>query len=363
MTSAIPISLICFSALLVTATVVPLIPHTHWTVRGWDFPRLQIAGCLILALVLDCIWLPAYGTWFYAAVVPVVASLGYQLLKIFPYTVFWKQQVKKSRRAKGDINASISIISSNVYMHNQKVAELLKHVREKKPDMVLTLETNYWWQKQLESLEQEYNYTVKVPRENLYGMHLYSRLPLEDVEVRYLIDPEIPSIHGYVRLLNGDRVRMHCLHPMPPSPTENPNSTDRDAELLLVGKNIDTDKEPVIVLGDLNDVAWSATTRLFQKISGLLDPRRGRGFYNTFNARYPILRWPLDHFFHSNHFTLLQLERLPDIGSDHFPMYISLHLEPHKRNEQEEPEATADEEAEATEKIQDAAKVAPTTAV
>jgi hypothetical protein len=52
----------------------------------------------------------------------------------------------------------------------------------------------------------------------------------------------------------------------------------------------------------------------------------GRGFYNTFDARFPVLRWPLDHLFHDARFRLVTLERLPDIGSDHFPMLFELAL-------------------------------------
>ena len=229
---------------------------------------------------------------------------------------------------------------------------LLEQVHKKKPDLLLTLETDKHWEQELSTLEEEYPFSVKIPKDNLYGMHLYSRLELQEVEVKYIISEDIPSIHAFVKLRNGERVKIHCLHPKPPSPTEDETSTNRDAELLIVGKDADADKHSVMVFGDLNDVAWSRTTRLFQKISGLLDPRIGRGFYNTFHASYPIFRWPLDHIFHTNDFTLIELTRLPNIGSDHFPMYIKLNYEPRAELLQEEPEEANGEEKEwAEEKI------------
>jgi len=94
-----------------------------------------------------------------------------------------------------------------------------------------------------------------------------------------------------------------------------------------MAKHVAAQTGPVIVAGDLNDVAWSATTRLFREISGLKDPRTGRGVFSTFNARYWFIRWPLDHIFVSEHFRLLDVNRLPDIGSDHFPLLATFALD------------------------------------
>ena len=57
--------------------------------------------------------------------------------------------------------------------------------------------------------------------------------------------------------------------------------------------------------------------------------------FNTFAAGYPLMRWPLDHLFHSHHFTLRSIERLPSIGSDHFPFFTSLSYTPAQKEAQE----------------------------
>jgi endonuclease/exonuclease/phosphatase (EEP) superfamily protein YafD len=80
--------------------------------------------------------------------------------------------------------------------------------------------------------------------------------------------------------------------------------------------------------GDLNDVAWSRTSRQLQQTAALRDPRVGRGLFATFNANLPAgWRWPLDHVFVSDDFALCALERPGDIGSDHFPLLVDVRLQ------------------------------------
>jgi endonuclease/exonuclease/phosphatase (EEP) superfamily protein YafD len=156
-----------------------------------------------------------------------------------------------------------------------------------------------------------------------------------------------------VKLKSGRWIKIYCLHPKPPFPSESNTAANRDAELLIVGKKAIKENVPVLLFGDFNDVAWSNTTRLFQKISKLLDPRIGRGFFNTFHAKYPLLRWSLDHIFHSSHFQLAEIKRLNKIGSDHFPIYIKLHCDSSARKKQEEPKADSDDRERASEKIEE----------
>ncbi len=323
-----------------------LIPRDEWWFRGADFPRLQILAVGLVTL-LGLLLIKSEWTLFRELLlVGLIAAVAYQLKMVLPYTPIWKKQVKHVTKQQLNESQQISLLVANVLTPNDKYELLLQHIYQLQPDIVLTLESDELWQKALQPIEQEYRYKVAVPLNNLYGMHLYSRFPLLESEIKFILSDEIPSIHACLELRSGVQVQLYCLHPKP-------DSTLRDAELLIVGDQIKDLDESCIVMGDLNDVAWSRTTRLFQRISGLLDPRVGRYFMNTFHADYPLLRWSLDHIFHSTDFGLVEMKRLSHIGSDHFPIYVVLQTGKVFEQQQQSLDETPSDAEEAEDAIQE----------
>ena len=334
-------------------TLLSLTRHPHWIFRLWDFPRVQMA-------VVAAAGMASYYSLFYkrrpaetSMLLAAGAAAAWQVYKIHPYTPFVRKQVRDASAEGGEDN-TISLLMSNVLMENEDHDLLLETVRNVRPDILLAVEVNQRWLEAIQTgLGDEYPFRVVQPQENYYGMVLLSRFELSNVQVKFLVQDDIPSIHATIRLPSGTEVEIHALHPRPPEPLRDQRSTPRDAELVFVGRAIGDRKDvPTIVAGDLNDVAWSETSQLFVRLSGLLDPRVGRGFYNSYNAKNPLFRFPLDHVFHSNHFELVSLRRLESIGSDHFPIHAELRYAPQAAARQEPSEKKPGDEAEASERIE-----------
>lgn len=341
------LALLVFGCFLIVLTMLSRVRSARWWIRYADFPRMQIALGLLCVLGVHLSIYGIVGALDAVVALAVAGALVDQAIRIFPYTPLASKEVAQAQRASAE--ASIRIMISNVLMENRRAGDLLALVRENDPDVLLVVETDDWWHEQLEVLDRKYPNSLKCPQGNYYGMHFFSKLELRAPEIRFLVEDDVPSVRAGIRLRSGQWIEFYGVHPRPPEIGE--NTEERDAEILIVGKQIAADGRPSIVAGDLNDVAWSHTTRLFQRISGTLDPRRGRGTFNTFHARYPIFRWPLDHIFHEPSFTLVRLERLRSIGSDHFPVFAVLQFEPKAEAHQEAPEDDAADHEEARERI------------
>ena len=233
----------------------------------------------------------------------------------------------KNKEVGNKISKEYRLLIANVYQENQSYEMFLDVINQFDPDFFLTVETNMVWQEALQKLKSAYPHSIEVPQENTYGMHFYSRYPIESAEVNYFVADDLPSIEAVVEL-DKNKFRFFGIHPPPPSPTEEETSKERDAEIAALSKRIEqlNDGGHFMVAGDFNNVAWARSTEIFRKATGFIDPRKGRGFISTFPANYPLLRVPIDLVYHSANIRAIEVKTLPSINSDHLPLFFSFYL-------------------------------------
>ena len=315
--------------LALLATLVSVVPITVWWVQALGFTRLQLLLVLALALggLLALSW-PAHPRVRRALLAGWGGGLLLQGWFLWPYTPLAAKAVPEASAALArDTTGHVRVLVVNAFMKNREDARLRQVVEAARPDVLLVMETNAWWVRALQPLRARYPYRVELPRADTYGMVLYSRLPLADTQVQDLQQRDVPFIRTTLRLPGGRGVTFFGVHPTPPIPDTYPDGVGRRSIALeRVAAFVRQHPGPAIVAGDFNDVPWSATTHQLSRGSTLRDVRRGRGFYATFDAKSLIMRWPLDQFFVTPQFRVVAVRRLPDVGSDHFPLLVELAL-------------------------------------
>ncbi len=234
--------------------------------------------------------------------VVMLACFVFQFLKISPYTPFYEYEIGESKNNQA---SEISFFTANVLQENEEYNKLTEEMNRLDADVMVFTETDAKWTQEInKKLPEAYRYRIEIPLDNTYGMLLYSKFELGQGGVQYLVNDTIPSIHTEIIIGENEKIQLHAIHPTPPMPQQNPESTERDAELMKTAFLSKDRNLPVVVVGDFNDVPWSESMLLFQDVAMLHDGRVGRGFYNTFDATSPIMRWPLDHIFTSEEFRL-----------------------------------------------------------
>lgn len=319
---------IFISSLIIIASLLSLFYNLpYWYSKLLDFPRLQY---FIVGIILLLLFLFLTRKWNWPAILLAAglsAAICIQAVKIYPYW-FGTKTVPDAGQTISEEN-TVSILLANVLMKNRDSQKFIEVVQNADADIVLAMEVNQWWVDELATLKKEYPHFIEQPNDEAYGMVLYSRLPLNDTQIKYLKHKNVPSFHSRVQLRSGEEFILHSVHPVAPMPSDKypDNVGEAEIELIRVGEMVSEERLPGIVAGDFNDVSWSNTARLFEEDGELNNVRLGRGLYNTFDANSNIMRWPLDHYYVTGEFKLVEIKRLPKIGSDHFPIYAEFVLE------------------------------------
>jgi endonuclease/exonuclease/phosphatase (EEP) superfamily protein YafD len=283
--------------------------------RGWLaelFTHFQLHYAVIAAgLLAVFLWRRQWG-WS-LALLPFITGAALPLL---PY---WANAVQ----AAPSNSLELKLLSANLYAANRHSARVLEQVRRHAPDVIVLTEFTYRWRDSLASLLEDYPFQVLAPQDGGYGIAMLSRRPLPRAERIELA--AIPAIDAEVEL-GGRRVRLLGVHLR--SPPGAASYEQRRRQLAELAGLLEQRSSPTVVSGDFNTTPFSPLLRDWMDKTGLTDAARGRGYLATWPTFLPRLGIPIDLCFISGELQVVAHERLPGIGSDHYPILTRFALPP-----------------------------------
>jgi endonuclease/exonuclease/phosphatase (EEP) superfamily protein YafD len=214
-------------------------------------------------------------------------------------------------------------MSLNVYFHNRDYERTLELIRREDPDFVLLLEVTPDWAEAMRALEATYPHGHLEPRKDSGGMALFSRVPIDDLEVRRLGDNGPSTILARLVLPSGTLTLVGAHTSSPKTPQ---NFLTRNQELLDLGRLASSRAGAVMLLGDMNCTSWSPYFQDLLAVSGLVDSRRGFGVEGSWPAVPLPLRIPIDHCLTTPDVAIKARRIGAAVGSDHRPLVVDFSI-------------------------------------
>lgn len=300
-------------ALLLTLvlSVATAFDHLHRFLELFSHFRFQY---LIASLLLTLIFM--YLRWRSYVLIGIAAVI---VNAYFVVPWFLPNDVA----ADVDDAKSIVLMHANVLASNDSADRFIALVQEQQPDLIVMQEATANWLSMLNRINASYPYKLMEPRDDQFGIAMYSKFPLDSTAIIASVPLGFPDLIA-TALVGGERLNIISTHPIPPIGVVNYGS--RNLQLDSAAKLAARTPEPVIVIGDLNTTMWSHHYRRFEDTSGLKNARRGFGIEPTWPLFLLPAIIPIDHCLVSDNIRVVDFRTGPNIGSDHLPILVSLQL-------------------------------------
>ena len=293
--------------------------------------------CAILCLILSLI----YRTWYWVIIsLSAIGCVGYY---VQPYLSFFFDSAQVNEGTQLNANrgeSSLSILVGNIHVDNLNHSGFASTVFELHPQIVIALETDERWVKELSSsLGSEYPYRLADPRLDAFGLSIFSKLPIKRSQP-LLAGKNFPRTFEFFvdrpcknQGSSNCSVRVIAAHLLPPLSYD--WWSRRNAQLEAIGEHLKDSLDTTIVVGDFNSPSWSAPIAQFIENTSLKDARSARCLCNTWAPVYfgslnssPVVKnlgdfamsifgTPIDHIFYRGLVSLIDLHPVSIPGSDH----------------------------------------------
>jgi endonuclease/exonuclease/phosphatase (EEP) superfamily protein YafD len=215
----------------------------------------------------------------------------------------------------------LRLVAVNVHTANQRSDLVLEFLRGADADVILLMEVDDRWLSALEPLRGTHPHGIAEPRDDNFGIALFSRRPLTNCSVTELGLALVPSIEATLEW-GGQAIQLLGTHPLPPGSAE--YASLRNEQFLEIAAYVRRQARPTVVLGDLNATPWSPHFAGLLRDSGLRNSSQGRGLFASWPAWLPLGRIPLDHCLVPPAVQVVGKRLGPRIGSDHLPVVVDL---------------------------------------
>lgn len=291
--------------IVAVVSLVSFLPISAWLIELISHFRVQYAVVLGLGSLIAIL-----GGELLAAV--LLAAVG--VINFWPVVPFL------SLRRAGEVAGFLKLVLINVRMRNRSFRPTARFLAKQNPEIIALVEVDEGWLDALGPGLQARGYQeTSLPREDSYGLVIYSKFRLTSFETVVLPSLDTPSSTCLLDI-NGASLGLLLVHLPPPlSPAL---MRQRDEALTHVAAWLHGREGNWLVLGDFNLTPWSRQLRAFEAQTGYHSFREGVGILATWPDHFAPLRIPLDHVFGSPG---IQFGR-PDLGgsvkSDHLPVVV-----------------------------------------
>ncbi|MEW6712243.1 MAG: endonuclease/exonuclease/phosphatase family protein [Candidatus Riflebacteria bacterium] len=217
----------------------------------------------------------------------------------------------------------IKLLLVNVNTRAGNPSKILKLIAEQQPDLIILQEISSRWLTDIAELQKNYPFSISRPREDNFGIALFSRLPLPDSQIIDIGQTGIPSIETRLSL-DSSSIQVLAVHPTPPIGQD--MTSRRNLMLAELGEIAAKRNSPLIIVGDLNTSPWGYHFKNLIEKGRLLDSACGHGISPTWPSNHLLLQIPIDHFLHSSEIRVLSRQVCKDTGSDHFGLAVEFCL-------------------------------------
>jgi endonuclease/exonuclease/phosphatase (EEP) superfamily protein YafD len=220
-----------------------------------------------------------------------------------------------------EINHKLKFLHANVLTSNRNSSKLINLIRSVEPDFLLLNEVNFRWIKELQDTVSLFPFKAEFPREDNFGIAVYSKLKDVNYRFEFFDGFEIPSVICDFSL-NKKEFCVIYTHLVPPGSKDMFELRNHQLENIM--DFLKNNQKTVILAGDLNLTSFSRLFRDFINNTGLKDSRIGRGIQPSWPVGASFFYITLDHFLVSQDVCISERKTMNNIYSDHFPVYIEI---------------------------------------